>query len=80
VPQALEVLPAAGREVDHHRVRHAVQRDALDDAGQAEAVIAVEMGDADPGDRGDREAGISICRWVPSPGSNRITSSSQRSR
>ena len=40
-----------------HRVRHPVEGEPLDDAGQAEAVVAVEVGEADPGDVVARDAG-----------------------
>ena len=37
---------------------HAVQRQALENARQAEAVVAVEVRDADPGDVGGRDPGL----------------------
>jgi hypothetical protein len=57
VPEPVVVLAATGREVRDHRVRHPVERDPLHDAGQAEAVVTVEVGDADPGQAAHRDAG-----------------------
>jgi hypothetical protein len=55
VPHAVEEVHAGSRVGDLDRIRDLVQGHPLQDAGQAQAVIAVEVGDADPGDlvRGD---------------------------
>ena len=43
--------------MDGHRSGDPVQGEALQDPGESEAVVAVGMGDADPIDGGDRDAG-----------------------
>jgi hypothetical protein len=58
VAQALVEDLAGGGVVDVDDVGDAVEGDPLRDAGEAEAVVAVEVGDADPGDRGGRHAGV----------------------
>ena len=57
VPQVVPPQRPRRREVRRHRVRDAVQRHAGEHAGHAEAVVAVEVGQADPGDRAARHAG-----------------------
>jgi hypothetical protein len=57
VPQAAEDLRVSRREVRVDRVRHLVQGHPLDHAGQAEAVIAVEVREADPVDLRGGDAG-----------------------
>ena len=52
MPQPGEILPAGTREVRVDRMWHLVQGQPLHDTRYAEAVIAVEMGEADPGDVG----------------------------
>ena len=61
--EAIEVLLTARRVVDRHGVVAFVEGPAHDHARQAEAVIAVEVGDADPGHGrgrhpGDRELSL----------------------
>ena len=57
VPQAAEDLRVGGWEVRVHRVRHAVQRHPLHHAGQAQAVVAVEVREADPADLAGGDTG-----------------------
>jgi hypothetical protein len=45
--QALDVGPTRRREVDRDLVERTVEREPLQHPGQAEAVVAVEVGDAD---------------------------------
>ena len=62
--QAVEVLLPAGREVDLDRLRHAVEREPLHDPGQAQRVVAVEVGDEHLLDLGDRDVGqdeLALC-------------------
>src|SRR5699024_5149584 len=53
----LPVLLALGGVGDSYRVGDLVTGDALDGAGQAQAVVSVEVGDADAGDVGGCLAG-----------------------
>jgi hypothetical protein len=55
--QAIDVLLAGGGEVEVDRVLGTVEREPLEHAGQTEAVVAVEVGDADAGDRARRDPG-----------------------
>ena len=41
-----------------HGMLHVVERQPLHDTRYAEAVVAVEVGDAEPGDRGRRHPGV----------------------
>ena len=70
VAQPLERLPAARRIAHLHQVRHAVQRHPRQHARQAEAVIAVQVGDADSGDLAGSDPGEQHLHSVPSPGPN----------
>jgi len=56
--EAVVVLAPRAREVDLDLVGDAVEADALGDAGQAEAVVAVEVRDADLRDLGHGALGI----------------------
>ena len=58
VAQALEEVLPARRVEDRHRVRDAIERDALDHAREPEAVIAVKMGDEDVRDLARGEADV----------------------
>ena len=51
-PQPVKVRLAAGRVVHRYRQPAMVERQPQDHAGQAEAMVAVEVGDADPCDLG----------------------------
>ena len=57
IAQPLEDLAVLGRVMGLDHVRHLVERQPLEYAGQAEAVIAVEMGDADAADLARRDPG-----------------------
>ena len=57
VAQPAEHLPAARRIAHLDRVRHPVQRHPRQHARQAEAMIAVQVGDADAGDLAGRDPG-----------------------
>ena len=78
VPEPPEHLPALHRVADLHDVRDLVQRHPLQHARQAEAVSSVKVGDVMPVTRLAVTPANSICRWVPSPGSNSSPSPSQR--
>ena len=58
MPQPLEVDLPAARVDDLDGVRHAVERQPLDDARQADAVVAVEVGQDDVRDLGGGDAGV----------------------
>jgi hypothetical protein len=47
--QPIDVLLAGGGEVQVHGVLDAVEGQALEHARQAQAVVTVQVGDADPG-------------------------------
>jgi hypothetical protein len=51
VPQPLDVRRRSHGEVDVDGVGHPVEGEPLEDAGQAEAVVAVGVGDEDAPDR-----------------------------
>jgi len=57
MPQPREHLPVLRRVAGIDRVRHPVQRHPLQHTRQAKAVIAMEMGDADPADLARRDPG-----------------------
>ncbi len=57
IAQPLEDLAVLGRVMGLDLVRHLVERQPLEYAGQAEAVVAVEMSDADAADLARRDAG-----------------------
>ena len=50
VPDAVEDGCSGSRVGDLDGAGHPIKRHPLEDAGQAQAVVAVEVGDADPGD------------------------------
>src|SRR5205807_334289 len=56
-PEPVVELLAGGRVPDVDRMGHPVEGQALEDAGEAEAMVAVEVGDADAGDGRRRHAG-----------------------
>ncbi|HEX9516471.1 MAG TPA: hypothetical protein VF940_09890 [Streptosporangiaceae bacterium] len=57
VPQPREYSGALRRVADLHRLRNLVERHPLKYAGQAEAVISVEVSDADAADLARRHTG-----------------------
>ena len=65
--EVLEIGGAACREVHIHGVADPVEREALQDSGQAQAVVAVEVGEQDPGDGRGRDAGEQHLALGPLP-------------
>ena len=57
--QTIDILLAAGRIDEGHRMGHLIQADPLKDPGQPQAVIAMEMGQADDLNAMRRDAGES---------------------
>jgi len=78
VAEVLEIgrrrLPGSTRP----RVADPVEREALQDPGQAQALVAVEVGEQDPGDGRGRDAGQKHLALGPLPRSNSSPSVSQR--
>ncbi len=62
--QPTEILDARGGEVDGHRKSAVIEAHTEDHAGKSEAMVAVEVGDADPANRGGGHPGhceLTLC-------------------
>ena len=69
VTQPVEVLLTARRIVNGHETPAPVESQAQDHTGQTEAMVAVEVGDADSSDRrrrdvGERQLALRALAWV----------------